>query len=450
MKKFTALLLAAILLLSLAACGKTDAEEPVEEETELTEVNSAEFSEKGTIEETVLYDENNVRITATELGYYYGGFSLELLIENNGDELLNFSSNVLSYSANAVNDCMVSDGYVHCSVDAGKKSMESMDFDYEMLVCMGITEVQTLDVSFIIYDDDNNRIYTGPLHIETSLAGNYGNGHEDYIDTISSKSTEKSMGYELTFIEDKEVKLATGVTLLSKAVMTTDDGDDVVALEFKNSTDKMLAVGEEEIAINGITVSSGTWSADRIISGKRVVAYVSMEEIVDDELSEEYNCDETGSIGMTLTVYDEDYDEVSKTPVTIKLSGRSGAAENEGKEVYSDKYVTVYSLGLTEGESYGLDAICLRLRIENKSSKDLEIDYDGSSSYVNEYMVPTDFDFVDASAGSTVLMTVAIFVDELEEIGIESIDDIKSIGAFMTVEDDDYDTVSEIKLDLSF
>ena len=48
------------------------------------------FKQNATIEETVLYDENDVKITATELNYGNYKAELKLMIENNSDESLSF------------------------------------------------------------------------------------------------------------------------------------------------------------------------------------------------------------------------------------------------------------------------------------------------------------------------------------------------------------------------
>ncbi len=88
------------MVLALTACGNssqgsTDGENKPENEVinqggeELTPVFSA------TINETVLVDEKDVKITATELTYTEYSAELELLIENNSNKDLSFYSGSL-------------------------------------------------------------------------------------------------------------------------------------------------------------------------------------------------------------------------------------------------------------------------------------------------------------------------------------------------------------------
>ena len=93
--------------------------------------STREFSRKATIEETVLVDENNVKITATELTYGNYAFELALVIENNSDKDLSFIANSVGYSCNSVNGYMISDGYLNCDVAAGKKANDRIMIDYD-------------------------------------------------------------------------------------------------------------------------------------------------------------------------------------------------------------------------------------------------------------------------------------------------------------------------------
>lgn len=119
MKKFISLLLVMMLALSFAACGgntesptaspnaeqqtedatptdnqQTVDETPTVEPTGTPEGSSEElgaFNKNAVLEETVMYDENDVKITATGLSYTSYYVELELTIENNSDKDLSFT-----------------------------------------------------------------------------------------------------------------------------------------------------------------------------------------------------------------------------------------------------------------------------------------------------------------------------------------------------------------------
>ena len=108
MKKSIALLLVSCLLLALAACSPTEssssepgpssssissdtaAQEPesdaVEETSSAPQESVPSFDTTATIQETVLYEENGVKITATGLECSLSQVALDLTIENNSSQ----------------------------------------------------------------------------------------------------------------------------------------------------------------------------------------------------------------------------------------------------------------------------------------------------------------------------------------------------------------------------
>lgn len=117
MKKNLAMLLAAVALL-LSACGGTtpggqSSSIPASGQTETSAPRAApappaggdgiQFDSSAAIEETVLVDESDVKITATELKYTAYDVKLSLTIENNSSQNLSFHSGTLRYNCNSTN-----------------------------------------------------------------------------------------------------------------------------------------------------------------------------------------------------------------------------------------------------------------------------------------------------------------------------------------------------------
>lgn len=128
MKRLSAIGLALTLVMSLSACDASSDAPPqsndnesryTEQSTSAAEIETTyttaatvietnqktlgEFSETAEIEETVMIDENDIKITATGLKYTSYSVELELDIENNSDKALSFISGSLGYSCNSVN-----------------------------------------------------------------------------------------------------------------------------------------------------------------------------------------------------------------------------------------------------------------------------------------------------------------------------------------------------------
>ena len=150
MKKSLVTALGVVMALCMAACGNPqgsteagDAENvttevigaptsealEVEKEEEEAKVKTEVpgFDTSYNIEETVLVDENDVKITATGLTYTEYAVEVNLLIENNSEKDLSIYTGSIGYSPNAVNGYMLG-GYMNADVAAGKKTNETISY----------------------------------------------------------------------------------------------------------------------------------------------------------------------------------------------------------------------------------------------------------------------------------------------------------------------------------
>ena len=120
MKRNFAMLLAAVMLL-LPACGQDSSTDnpssaPSEQvnapiQTGDDNTGPAEiFDPSATIEETVLVDESDVKITVTEIKYTAYSVKLDLAIENNSGQNLSFHAGTMGYNCNSVHGYMVDGG----------------------------------------------------------------------------------------------------------------------------------------------------------------------------------------------------------------------------------------------------------------------------------------------------------------------------------------------------
>ncbi len=164
MKKLTAILLAAMLALSLAACGgetpETDLPTPGAEEPPSESLPAAtpaagatpEFKCTAQIAETVLVDENGLRITAAGLSYTDYSAEIALCIENTGSADLSVTSGTIGYACNSVNGFMVDDGYLNCDVTAGNSANETVSLSYDSLLLLGIDSLAEIELGFAVSD----------------------------------------------------------------------------------------------------------------------------------------------------------------------------------------------------------------------------------------------------------------------------------------------------------
>ncbi len=212
MKKFLAALLVLVLSLSMMACGSTESnsastsdgndssgtdnyiadsgtgsDEDYDEDEDWFEDDSSDdevflqsFDTSPTIEETVLWDEQDVKVTATSLEYdgYYA--NLNLTFENNADKTLEFNTGSLAYSQTSVNGYMMDGAYIDLDVEAGSSEEEQLCIDTDDLMEYGVYEIADIMFGFRVYDEDNNYFELTPQKIETSAVGSYDYNTDHY------------------------------------------------------------------------------------------------------------------------------------------------------------------------------------------------------------------------------------------------------------------------------
>ena len=321
MKKWISSVLAICLIVSLVACNsntdtaeeagnQTQSESNVQEtmppadESELPDEQLGGFIQTASIAETVMVDENGVRITATGLNYTNYSVELALTIENNSGKDLSFISGSLGYSCNSINGYMVSEGYLNCDVADGKKANETISFSYSGLMLYGIDEIADIEIGFDISDEDYNHTYSGPRQVRTSAFDGYDYSEDRYQNAITDRATMNAYGYDITHFSQENLYNVNDITLLSSGVMVNQDGETSLLLELENRTEDMVYLSTSDIALNGLVVSSSTWSSTAINPGKRCIIVVELSSVLAPEHWSIYGINEVGSVALSLNQLD--------------------------------------------------------------------------------------------------------------------------------------------------
>ena len=227
MKKILPLLLAGMLL--LAGCSSGDSE-PVNVASAETSANSQTEQEidaqEVTLPETVLYDQNGIRITATSLTTdSLLGPKLNLLVENDS------AQNILVQPDYCMVNGYMMDGLLSTDVAAGKKANDSVDFLRNVLARCGIETITDFELALVISDGDTYQtLYeTGPVTLRTSAAGTYTQTYDDSGEEIYNQN---------------------GIRIVAKSV-----DDDLfgkgIRFYLENNTDTAVAVNAENVSVNG-------------------------------------------------------------------------------------------------------------------------------------------------------------------------------------------------------
>ena len=219
------------------------AEEKVEESTPAAEP----ASQKVSIDERVLYDADNIKITASSLGDSWAGPTLKLLIENNSDRSVTVQARNASVNGFMVETMMSAD------VAAGKKANDELTFLTSGLEECGIDTIAVMEFSLHIFDSEDwtDITETDSFTIETSAAANYTQEVDDSGEVLVETN---------------------GIKIVGKGLSADDSvwGPGLI-LYIENNSDQNITVQVRDVSVNGYMVES-MMSEDVTIGKKAITA----------------------------------------------------------------------------------------------------------------------------------------------------------------------------------
>ena len=233
-RMFTALIASAMLLLAGCSSGNSDPTNVASVDTAASNVGGAasEGSESAaeenavTLDETVIYDGNDIKITATGIKEdSFFGPELNLLIENNGTQNI-----VVQPDYCLVNGYMMY-GLMSSDVAAGKKNNDTLDFSGSTLKACGIDQIADIRLRLTVIDSDSwmTLFKTDEITLQTSAAGTYTQTSDD---------------------SGKVIYDTNGIKVVAKSADDEFLGKGV-AFYLENNTDRHVVVNGENISVNG-------------------------------------------------------------------------------------------------------------------------------------------------------------------------------------------------------
>lgn len=233
-RMFTALIASAMLLLAGCSSGNSDPTNVASVDTAASNVGGAasEGSESAaeenavTLDETVIYDGNDIKITAIGIKEdSFFGSELNLLIENNGTQNI-----VVQPDYCLVNGYMMY-GLMSSDVAAGKKNNDTLDFSGSTLKACGIDQIADIRLRLTVIDSDSwmTLFKTDEITLQTSAAGTYTQTYDD---------------------SGKVIYDTNGIKVVAKSADDEFLGKGV-AFYLENNTDRHVVVNGENISVNG-------------------------------------------------------------------------------------------------------------------------------------------------------------------------------------------------------
>lgn len=289
MRRLLPALLAGMLLLAGCSSSEADAASVTSAETFYTGASEAEQETQDvTLAETVLFDQDGIRITATGLSTdSLFGLELNLLVENDSAQNIVVQPNYCM-----VNGYMM-DGLLSADVAAGKKANDTLDFLSNALARCGIETIADIELDLVVSDGDSwQTLYeTGPVILQTSAAGQYTQTYDDSGEEIYNQN---------------------GIRVVAKSV-----NDDLFGMGIKfyleNNTDKAVIVNADNVSVNGYMMTDLLYSDFAPHSHA-----VDTLTLLGSEL-EDNHIDTITDAELSLQITDADYYQTidSTAPITL-------------------------------------------------------------------------------------------------------------------------------------
>lgn len=262
MNKFTSILLAIVMLLSLVACGgnTTPSDNRMTSSPDESDNNTPSSSENGndnvgdkkdenqitfTEVTAVDNDECSIKITGIDVDNFWG-FTLKAQLENkSADKTYMFS--VESAAINGV-QC---DPFFASEVAAGKKSNNEISFTDNTLEKNGVGDYTDIELTFRVYD--SNEWTAEPVAKETIHIYPY--GEDKAVQFVRESQSNDNIIIDNDFVT---------------VIVTGYENDEIlgytVNLYFLNKTDKDVMFSVDEASVNGFMADP--FYATTVIAGK--------------------------------------------------------------------------------------------------------------------------------------------------------------------------------------
>ncbi len=269
----------------------TTATQGTQEET-VTAVTDATEKTEVTIEETVLYSENGVTVTATALENSLFGPTIRITATNESDKNLVITTQRLS-----VNGYMMTTSSLYCDVAAGKKANDELMLMSAELEQTGIETVGEVAFTLHISDSDTYETVADSdlITLKTSAHGTFSQSVDDSGEQVYDKHN---------------------IRVVCKGLKQDVVWDGTVVFYIENNSDRPITVYAEKVSINGYMVDVSLWADLR--AGTRAIDGMYLMDLEELALSDIHGVE---NMEFTLRIVDGDnWSEIDTTdPITLQF-----------------------------------------------------------------------------------------------------------------------------------
>lgn len=251
--------------------------DPTADTTDEATVTEESSTSDITIDEQVLFEQDGLKVTATEyVTDSVFGDGIKLLIENNGSTDVGLGCNAL-----IVNDYMISDLF-SSTVAAGKKDYETLSLSSAGLKAAGIENVGQIEIYFHTFDADSYMTISD-------------------IDCVTIKTSAYDIMDSTPNDSGQELYNADGIRIVGKYVDENSFWGAAVLLYIENNSGKNKVIQCDDMSINGFMVTP--YFSSTVYDGKKAIDDITL---MSTEL-EENNITSVDDIELKFRIMNDDF-----------------------------------------------------------------------------------------------------------------------------------------------
>lgn len=280
-----------------------------------------------------------------------------------------------------------------------------------------------------------NRKWTGILLgclIFALVASGCGSSSNELNDSSVEDTAAESTSSALPAIEEQVLIDKDGIKITATEYTTDSIWGDAINLLIENNSGEDYTVGCDALIVNDYMITDlfGT----EIAAGKKANETMSLSSAS----LEAAGIDSVGKIEMYFHAYDSDWNEAFRNEYaeikTSEYDNMDTTPNDAGKELYNNMGIKIVGKAVDENSFWGT---AILLYIENNSGKNVGISVDDMS--INGFMMDPFFS-TTVYDGKKSIDNITVFSDDLEDNGIESIDEVEL--KFYIYDEETYDIIA--------
>lgn len=439
--------LAVAIMVLLLACGKGNKDagttETVSEATNDVTISKM-YTQKATIDETVLLEDENVKVTALKLDYpdNYKA-NVHLSIENKSDLNLHISSGLADSMRNAIN------GYVTVPLDSisffadvpAKSTIEQiLTYPDEYVRYYGITDIAELQYIFKIkldytmepdyyegmeqsdnFDRKKYEYLSDIVSLKTSIYDSYDMSKDTFAESVKSGEWQAFYSYEIHQSIHETVMEQDGLKI-SSVVNAAHGNKHWLFLEVENVSDKTIYVSIDNMVVDGYNIN--TIQGMYLLPGNRSIMVFNLYHNIWSKIPDVIDLNNIGTISFDYRYDSSDGNGLWEDIGTMEIVLDESVVPKEvdGTVVYDDSGLLLKALDpIDDGESYTFP-----IYVENETGYLTWFD-DDYKIIINGQELPAKLEDCSCYDGQKTVIDIGVGKETLKSIGVEKLEDITSI-----------------------